>query len=99
VRHGSRTAAKGLARRPTDLLAETAPVSAGLLRPGGAPGIAWNTFVARREKAGGMLAAAGLEVLDDAPYDAFRHRLDQSIQRDILLARKRAAQRETGVTG
>jgi hypothetical protein len=88
VPHSSRTAAKGLARSPTDLLAEAAPVWAGLLRPGGALGIAWNTFVARREEAGGVLAAAGLEVLDDAPYDAFRHRVDQSIQRDILVARK-----------
>jgi hypothetical protein len=63
-------------------------VWAGLLRLGGALGIAWNTFVARREEAGGVLAAAGLEVLDDAPYDAFRHSVHQSIQRDILVARK-----------
>ncbi|WP_344614785.1 hypothetical protein [Dactylosporangium salmoneum] len=40
----------------------------------------------RREEAGGVLAAAGLEVLDDLPYDAFCHRVDQPIQRDILVA-------------
>ena len=61
---------------------------AGLLRLGGALRIAWNTCVAPREEAGGVLAAAGLEVLDDAPYGAFRHRVDQAIQRDILVARK-----------
>lgn len=44
--------------------------------------------MARREEAGGVLAAAGLEVLDDAPYDVFRHCVDQAIQRDILVARK-----------
>ncbi|GAA2393806.1 hypothetical protein [Dactylosporangium salmoneum] len=60
----------------------------GRLRPGCALGIAWKTFVVRREEAGGVLAAAGLEVLDDLPYDAFCHRVDQSIQRDILVARR-----------
>ena len=57
------------------------------LRPGGALGISWNTLVARREDAAAALAAAGLEVLDSAPYRAFRHRVDQAITRDILIAR------------
>ncbi len=60
------------------------------LRPGGALGISWNTRVARREDAAGALADAGLEVLDSAPYRAFRHRVDQAITRDILVARKPA---------
>ena len=60
------------------------------LRPGGALGISWNTRVARREDAAGALVAAGLQVLDDGPYRAFRHRVDQAITRDILIARKPA---------
>jgi hypothetical protein len=60
------------------------------LRPGGALGISWNTLVARREDAAAALAAAGLEVLDSAPYRAFRHRVDQAITRDILIGRKPA---------
>ena len=44
--------------------------------------------VARREDAAGALADAGLEVLDSAAYRAFRHRVDQAITRDILIARK-----------
>jgi hypothetical protein len=57
--------------------------------------------VARRgaTSAGGVLAAAGLEVLDDAPYDAFRHRVDQAIQRDVLVARKPGRTGETAATG
>jgi Putative RNA methylase family UPF0020 len=88
VQHGSRTAARGLARSPVDLLAEAAPVWAGLLRPGGACGIAWNTLVARRDTASAILADAGLQPLDSGPYLEFRHRVDQAIMRDILVARK-----------
>ena len=88
VQHGSRTAAKGLARSPVDLLAAAAPAWAGLLRSGGACGIAWNTLVARRDVAAGILADAGLDPVDSGPYLGFRHRVDQAIVRDILVARK-----------
>jgi SAM-dependent methyltransferase len=95
VQHGSRAGAgrpggRGASpsRNPLDLLAEAAPVWAAVLRPGGALGISWNTFVAKREDAAEAVAAAGLEVLDGAPYTDFRHRVDQAIMRDILVARK-----------
>jgi Putative RNA methylase family UPF0020 len=87
VQHGSRTA-KGLARSPLDLLADAAPVWARLLRHGGACGIAWNTLVARRDAAAAVLADAGLDPVGSGPYLAFRHRVDQAIVRDILVARK-----------
>ena len=97
VQHGSHAAGRvgadrsgTLTRGPLDLLREAAPVWAKALRPGGALGISWNTLVARREDAAAALAAAGLEVLDSAPYRAFRHRVDQAITRDILIARKPA---------
>ncbi|HEV7653360.1 MAG TPA: SAM-dependent methyltransferase [Mycobacteriales bacterium] len=86
VQHGSRTGA-ALARSPLELLAAAAPVWRELLRPGGAVGIAWNTHVAKREDAAGLLADAGLEPL---PLEGFRHRVDQSIARDILTARRPA---------
>ncbi|MFC0624437.1 TRM11 family SAM-dependent methyltransferase [Kribbella deserti] len=88
VQHGSRTAESGLHRSPIDLLKAAAPTWAGLLRPGGALGIAWNTNVARRDAAAEILAGAGLEPLIDAPYDGFVHRVDQAIVRDILVARR-----------
>jgi tRNA G10 N-methylase Trm11 len=77
-----------LARSPVDLLRAAAPAWARALRPGGALGISWNTHVARREDAASALADAGLEVLDSAVYRAFRHRVDQAITRDIVIARK-----------
>jgi hypothetical protein len=88
IQHGSRSTAKGLARAPLDLLAEAVPVWTTLLRSGGAIGIAWNTLVARREDAAKVLADSGLELLADPPYLSFRHRVDQAITRDILVARK-----------
>ena len=88
VQHGSRTAETGLARDPLALLTAAAPVWAELLRPGGALGISWNTYVAKREDAARRLADAGLTVLDSAPYLGLRHRVDQAIDRDILVARK-----------
>jgi hypothetical protein len=95
VQHGSHASGRGggrtLARSPLDLLREAAPAWARGLRPGGALGISWNTLVARREDAAAALAAAGLRVLDSAPYLGFRHRVDQAINRDILIARKPAS--------
>jgi SAM-dependent methyltransferase len=87
VQHGSRTAA-GLARRPLDLLTAAVPVWARLLRPGGAVGIAWNTQVAARVDAAEILAASGMEPVEHGPYLKFRHRVDQAIVRDIVVARK-----------
>ena len=90
VQHGSRSATAGLARGPLELLRQAVPAWAGVLRPGGAIGIAWNTLVARREDAAAILAQAGLEPLTQPPYLSFRHRVDQAIVRDILVARKPA---------
>ena len=90
VQHGSHGGGP-LARSPLDLLRAAAPAWVRALRPGGALGISWNTLVARREDAAAALAAAGLDVLDSAPYRGFRHRVDQAITRDILIARKPAA--------
>jgi SAM-dependent methyltransferase len=88
VQHASRTAGRKQARSPLDLLAEGVPAWVKALRPGGALGISWNTFVARRDDAAQVLAASGLQVMDSGPYLNFRHRVDQAILRDVLVARK-----------
>jgi len=87
VQHGSRTDKQGLRRGPLELLTAAAPVWRELLRPGGALGISWNTLVAPREEVVTVLAEAGFEVRDSAAYREFEHRVDQSILRDVVVAR------------
>nr|WP_239542828.1 SAM-dependent methyltransferase [Micromonospora terminaliae] len=85
VAHGSRTDA-GLSRSPLDLLTAAVPVWRELLRPGGALGLSWNTHVAPRAAAGAVLAGAGLRVLDGPGWRDLAHRVDQAIERDVLVA-------------
>lgn len=94
VQHGSHArrsggggAAPALARNPLGLLEEALPGWTSLLRPGAAVGLAWNTHVAPRADAVAVLRTAGLDVLDDGPWVRFRHRVDQAIDRDVLVAR------------
>jgi len=88
VQHGSRTADKGLARDPLDLLRAAVPVWAGVLRRGGALGLSWNTNVADRADVAAALTEAGLDVVDSDAYRRLVHRVDQAIRRDVLVARK-----------
>ncbi|PJI94849.1 TRM11 family SAM-dependent methyltransferase [Luteimicrobium subarcticum] len=96
VQHGTRSRGTGtgrggrdvLDRSPLALLEQAVPVWSRLLRRGGAVGISWNTRVAPRDALVSLLADAGLEPADDATHRGFAHRVDQSIQRDLVVARK-----------
>lgn len=88
VQHGSRTGDRGLDRRPVELLSAAIPVWARLLRPGAALGLSWNTHVARREELAEIATEAGLLVADEGPYLRLKHRVDQAIVRDVLVARR-----------
>jgi hypothetical protein len=88
VQHGSHKGGERLNRSPTELLTEALPAWVSLLRPGGAVGISWNVHVAKRVELTTLLADAGLDVLDSPEYQAFQHRVDQAIMRDLVLARK-----------
>jgi tRNA G10 N-methylase Trm11 len=85
IAHGSHDDEGGMSRRPLDLLERAVPVWLTLLRPGGAIGLSWNTKVAKRELAEDILAANGLEIVSQLPLE---HRVDQGIDRDVLIARK-----------
>jgi hypothetical protein len=86
VAHGSHDRTGGLSRRPLDLLERAVPQWSALLRPGGAVGLSWNLKVAGRAPAEDIMGAAGLEIV---PYGDLAHRVDQAIERDVLVARKR----------
>jgi SAM-dependent methyltransferase len=86
VQHGAQSA-DATSRKPLDLLAGALPVWRATLRPGGAIGIAWNNLVLRREKLARLLTENGLEVCTTPAHEAFEHRVDTSIQRDLIVAR------------
>ncbi|MER7165727.1 SAM-dependent methyltransferase [Micromonospora sp. NPDC000207] len=85
VAHGSRTG-RELSRSPLDLLTAAVPVWRELLRPGGALGLSWNTHVTPRRAAEAVLTGAGLRVVDGPGYLGLSHRVDQAIERDVLVA-------------
>ena len=92
--HGARSA-KGNRegrgdRSPAALLAQAIPVWAAQLRAGGALGIAWNTFGLTRDDLAAICADAGLEVCPGPAWEQFSHRVDSSIRRDLIVARKPA---------
>ena len=87
VQHGSRSGDE-LRRSPKDLLEEALPGWVHALRPGGAVGIAVNVRTCPRADALALLSEAGLEPLDGPAYRRFEHRVDQAIQRDIVVGLK-----------
>jgi hypothetical protein len=88
VQHGSHAGAGGLQRRPLDLLEAAVPGWVGLLRPGGAVGIAVNVRTCRREDALEVLRQAGLDPCDSTAYRGFEHRVDRAIVRDLVVGVK-----------
>jgi Putative RNA methylase family UPF0020 len=85
VAHGSFNEEGGLSRKPLDLLERAVPQWLALLRTGGALGLSWNLKVAKRAHAEDILLANGLDLV---PYEDLSHRVDQGIERDVIVARK-----------
>lgn len=75
-------------RSPAGLLGEALPVWAGQLKNGGALGISWNTYGLSREQLAEQLTACGLEVCEGEEWVRFGHRVDSSINRDLMVAVK-----------
>lgn len=89
VQHGARSGG-GLDRRPDELLVQCLPAWRSVLRPGGAAGIAWNTRVLGRHDLVALLEDARLEVTAIGADGAFVHRVDRTITRDLVVARRPA---------
>jgi len=88
IQHGAVTGPRTPSRSPRDLLTDAIPVWTRALRRGGAMGLSWNTKVLPREDLVAMLVDAGLEPLDGEPFLGLAHRVDQAIERDVVVARK-----------
>ncbi|MFX4274063.1 TRM11 family SAM-dependent methyltransferase [Propionibacteriaceae bacterium Y1685] len=90
VVHGSQTDVRGVSgrrdRSPAGLLGEAVPVWVGQLRAGGVLAVAWNTYGFAREDFVALLTGHGLQVHDDGPWRRLAHRVDSSINRDLIVA-------------
>lgn len=83
VQHGSRSGG-ALQRSPLEVLRRAAPVWRDLLRATGGMALALNRHTCPYEEAASVLTDAGFTV--HSRDGEFRHRVDQSIDRDVLLA-------------
>ena len=89
VQHGSKNA-KGpkLERSPLDLLKEAAPAWHQVMKSKGALVISFNEFTLKWKDAAQALIEAGFKVVDDEPYINYLHRVDQSINRNLIVVVK-----------
>lgn len=87
VQHGSRPDAEQLDRGPERLLAAALPGWFEVLRPGAGVALAWNRRSLPRPTLTELVATAGF-VVPAGDDDAFVHRVDRSITRDVLVARR-----------
>lgn len=67
------------------LLADALPGWLRVLKPGAALALAWNTRVLERADLVSQLSDAGVEVRDSPPFHGFEHRVDRTIQRDLVV--------------
>ena len=86
VQHGSH--GERVARNPLALLDSALPGWVSALRTGGAVGLSYNRHVAPPQDLADLLEQHGLTVVGDPADDTFRHRVDASIDRDVIVARK-----------
>ncbi len=87
VQHGSKSDA-GLARGPSALLEAALPVWRTVVRPGGAVVLSWNVRVLPRPQLLALLDDAGLAVVALGGGIGFEHRVDRTITRDLVVARR-----------
>lgn len=90
VAHGNNPQKKGksITRNPSELLQACVADWHKVLMQGGVVVVAWNSFLVSREKLSEVFVKNGFQVLTDSPYDEFEHMVDQSIKRDIVVAKK-----------
>jgi SAM-dependent methyltransferase len=89
VQHTGRSATGAMRRSPVELLTVALPVWRSVLRPGGAMALAFNRKTLSRATLVGLIEKFSLVVVESSlGDDAFVHRVDQSIERDVIVARR-----------
>ncbi|GAA5186558.1 hypothetical protein [Ferrimonas gelatinilytica] len=89
VQHGNKSAMDSkLDRSALTLLSEALPAWFKVLKPGGAMVLSFNEFTMKYREVAPLLEQNGFTVLDQAPYNGYLHRVDQSINRNLIVAVK-----------
>ncbi|MGL6316024.1 TRM11 family SAM-dependent methyltransferase [Vibrio sp. WXL103] len=89
VQHGSKNAKDSkLNRSPNELLAEALPAWKKVLKKNGAVVLSFNEFTLKWRDLAKLFESQGWKVMDEAPYTGYLHRVDQSINRNIIVAVK-----------
>jgi len=83
VQHASKTKSNE-SRNALPLLAEALPAWHKVLKSGGALALAWNLFLISRADMEDILIKNGFKIVEES----FIHRVDQAIQRDVVIALK-----------
>ncbi|MEX2292237.1 MAG: hypothetical protein WD691_00500 [Acidimicrobiales bacterium] len=91
VQHGAQAPGARLDRGPAGLLRDALPVWFDLMVPGAAMALAWNRHTMARDVLEDVVIEAGFDLCATRGDDAFVHRVDRSILRDVLVAARPAA--------
>ena len=90
IAHGNTGANKSSTgtRNPSELISSCLPAWKAVLKKGGTIVLAWNSFVASKQKLAAIFEEHGLQVMSGKTYDGFEHMVDKSIKRDIIVVKK-----------
>lgn len=89
VQHGSKNNNNStMSRSPLELLKETLPAWHYVLKTKGSIVLSYNEFTMKYNDVAVELEKNGFKVLDESPYNNYLHRVDQSINRNLIVAVK-----------
>jgi len=89
VQHGNKHASDTkMDRSALTLLKEAVPAWKSCLKTKGAMVLSFNEFTMKRADVADILTSNGFTVFNDAPYVDYLHRVDQSINRNLIVAVK-----------
>lgn len=90
VQHGMKNKMEDIvSRSPLALLKKAVPAWKHVMRVNGSMVLAYNELTVKYGEIAKVLSENGLEVLDEEPYADYIHRVDQSINRNLIVAVKK----------
>lgn len=75
-------------RNPIELINESISAWYKVLKTAGAVVLSWNSLVMKKEEIAKVFEDNQFEVLTDEPFNSLEHRVDNSIRRDVFIAKK-----------